>query len=134
MFKKLGMQIVLITTICIIVVVAVMLTVTLVSFSGYNDGILKEKAEIGEVALESAVEDEIATLGLYERIFSENDEFNEAVSKRDNAAMMDVYTKNLGSHAELFGGVADSNGSLIFKSDKFPLDQFDFGQGYCKER
>ena len=128
MFKKLGMQIVLITTICIIVVVAVMLTVTLVSFSGYNDGILKEKAEIGEVALESAVEDEIATLGLYERIFSENDEFNEAVSKRDNAAMMDVYTKNLGSHAELFGGVADSNGSLIFKSDKFPLDQFDFGQ------
>ena len=127
MFKKLGMQIVLITTICIVVVVAVMLTVTLISFSGYNDSLLKEKAKIGEVALESAVEDEIATLGLYERIFSENNAFNEAVTNRDSAAMTSIYNENLGSHAELFGGVADANGSIIFKSDKFPLDQFDFG-------
>ncbi|MBP3854443.1 MAG: methyl-accepting chemotaxis protein [Ruminiclostridium sp.] len=126
MFKKLGTQIVVITTICIIVVIAALVVSTLVSFSGYNDNILKEKAAIGEVALKSAVEDEIATLGLYERIFSEDAAFNEAVTNRNNEAMSHIYSENLGSHSELFGGIADAGGNIIFKSDKFPLDSFDF--------
>ena len=126
MFKKLGTQIVFITTVCIVVVVAVMITTTLVSFSGYNDSVLKEKARIGESSLRGAVEDELDTLGLYEIIFSKDPAFDDAVSRRDNAAMTSIYTNNLGSHSELFGGVADSTGNIIFKSEKFPLDQFDF--------
>ena len=126
MFKKLGMQIVVITVAAIIAVIAIMLTVTLISFSGYNNSILEEKAKIGETALEGAVEDELSTLKLYERIFSEENSFNDAVAKNDLAAMTAVYNENLGSHTELFGGVADESGNLIFKSEKFPLDQFDF--------
>ncbi|MBO6301490.1 MAG: methyl-accepting chemotaxis protein [Ruminiclostridium sp.] len=127
MFKKLGTQIVLITTICIVVLVAAMIVTTLVSFSGYNDGLLKEKAKIGETSLKSAVDDEQATLGLYEIIFAEDAAFNDAASRRDTDAMTKIYQQNLGSHSELFGGVADSNGSVFFKSEKFPLDSFDFG-------
>ena len=126
MFKKLGMQIVVITSICIVAVVTIMLTVTLISFSGYNDSLLKEKAKIGEVALESAVKDEITSLSLYEKIFSEDNSFNEAVANRDSSGMTSIYNENLGSHSELFGGVTDASGNIIFKSDKFPLDQFDF--------
>ena len=128
MFKKLGTQIVFITAICIIVVIAVLLTITLISFSGYNDGLLEEKAEIGEVALKGAVEDELVSLTLYERIFSENDAFNEAVANNNSDSMKAIYNESLGSHSDLFGGVADSNGALIFRSEKFPLDQFDFSQ------
>ena len=128
MFKKLGTQIVFITTICIVVVIALLVVTTLISFTGYNDSLLKEKAEIGEVALEGAVEDEMATLALYERIFSENDAFNDAVAKLDVDAMSSIYRENLGSNADLFGGVADASGNLIFKSDKFAMDGFDFGQ------
>ena len=80
MFKKLGMQIVVITVAAIVAVVAIMLTVTLISFSGYNDNLLKEKAEVGEVALETSVENELSTLELYARIFSEEDDFNIAVA------------------------------------------------------
>ena len=126
MRKKLGLQIVIITLAVVIVVVAAIVIATLVSFAGYNNSVLTEKAEIGEVALEGAVEDEIETLSLYEIIFSEDDGFNEAVSKLDGEQMKAIYNENLGSHSELFGGVADSNGNLIFKSDNFPLDQFDF--------
>ncbi len=126
MFKKLGLQIVVITIAAIVAVVAIMLTVTLMSFSSYNDGILEEKAEIGEVALKTSVENELSTLELYERIFSEEDAFNKAVADRDTAEMNAVYNLNLGSHTELFGGVADASGNIIFKSEKFAFDQFDF--------
>ena len=47
MNKKLGLSIVVFTIAAIVVVVAVMLTVTLISFSNYNDGILQERATIG---------------------------------------------------------------------------------------
>ena len=126
MFKKLGMQIVIITIAAIVAVVAIMLTVTLISFRSYNDGILEEKAKIGENALKTSVDNELSTLGLYERLFSEEAEFNEAVHNRDEAEMAAVYNANLGSHTELFGGVADASGNIIFKSEKFALDKFDF--------
>ena len=126
MFKKLGTQIVFFTTICIVAVVAVLVVTTLMSFSGYNDSLLKEKAKIGETSLKSAVEDELATLGLYEIIFSEDAAFNDAVSKRDTAGMASIYANNLGSHTELFGGVVDSAGNILFKSDKYALESFDF--------
>ncbi len=126
MKKKLGLQIVFITISAIVVVIAVLLVTTLISFSGYNDGVLKEKAKVGEMSLRGAVEDEQSTLSLYEIIFAEDDAFNDAASKRDAAAMTQIYQQNLGSHTELFGGVADSNGSIFFKSDNFPLDSFDF--------
>ena len=126
MFKKLGMQIVVITVAAIIAVIAIMLTATLISFSGYNNSVLEEKAKIGETALKTSVDNELSTLELYEKIFSEKDDFNEAVAKNDDAEMTRIYNENLGSHTELFGGVADANGNIIFKSEKFPLDQFDF--------
>ncbi len=126
MKKKLGLQIVFITIAAIVAVIAVLLVTTLISFAGYNDGLLKEKAKIGETSLKGAVEDEQSTLSLYEIIFAEDDAFNDAASKRDAAAMTQIYQQNLGSHTELFGGVADSNGSIFFKSDNFPLDSFDF--------
>ncbi|MCR4780662.1 MAG: methyl-accepting chemotaxis protein [Ruminiclostridium sp.] len=126
MFKKLGLQIVVITVAAIAAVIAIMLTVTILSFSGYNDNLLKDKAKVGEAALKGAVENELETLELYEKIFSEEDKFNEAVEKNDSATMSTLYNANLGSHTELFGGVTDSEGKIIFKSEKFALDQFDF--------
>ncbi len=128
MFKKLGTQIVFITVICIVAVIALLVTITLISFSGYNDGVLREKAQIGEVALKGAVEDEMSTLGLYEKIFSEDAAFNDAVSRLDVEAMNTIYKNNLGSNPDLFGGVADGSGNIIFKSEKFAMDGFDFGQ------
>ncbi|MBQ9383325.1 MAG: methyl-accepting chemotaxis protein [Ruminiclostridium sp.] len=126
MFKKLGMQIVVFTVAALAAVIAIMLVVILVNFENYNNKLLEEKAKIGETSLEGAVEDEITTLALYERLFSEEAAFNEAVANRDSASMSSIYQNNLGSHTELFGGVADSSGTLIFKSDKFALDNFDF--------
>ena len=47
MFKKLGTQIVFITSLCIIIVVALMLTVSIIQFRSYNDSIMLERAASG---------------------------------------------------------------------------------------
>ena len=62
MFKKLGFQIVFITTICIAAVITLLITVTLVSMRAYNDSIMLERAVVGMQVLENQVQSEMDKL------------------------------------------------------------------------
>ena len=125
MFKKLGTQIVFITIVAIVVVIAVMLTVTLVSFRGYNDSILVERAHVGMTVLEDTLEDEKVLLEKEYIIMFKDSGFREAVASRDAATLDSIYNQYHGTDPNLFLAVADREGSVIFKSSSYPLSSFD---------
>ena len=94
MFKKLGMQIVLITTICIGVVVAIMLTVTVMSFHSYNDSIMLERAVVGMQVLVDKVNSEIDELEDAYSMMKEDGDFRDAAVAADEAVLKDYMQKN----------------------------------------
>ena len=119
MFKKLGTQIVFITSICIVVVIAVMLTVTLISFHSYNDSIIQERATVGMRVLENTIDDEIDVLA--ESLLRM--EVTEGIGKdcrEKNESGISSKWASINSTGKLFIAITDMDGNLIFKSSNYP--------------
>ncbi|MBR5089864.1 MAG: cache domain-containing protein, partial [Ruminiclostridium sp.] len=125
MFKKLGTQIVFITTICIIVVIAVMLTVTLLSFHSYNDSILLERAKVGMEVLENTINSEIDVLAESLLRMEVTEGVGTACAEKDEAALSSMWS-NINSNGKLFIAIADMDGNLIYKSSNYPFSTFDY--------
>ncbi len=126
MFKKLGTQIVLITTICIVVVVAVMLTVTIIAFRGYNDSIMLDRAVVGMQVLEDKVNSELGDLEDAYSMMKEDGDFRDAAVAADAAVLNDYLQKKLPGD-DFYMIVGDKTGAITFKSDHYPLKSFDYG-------
>ena len=128
MFKKLGMQIVFITSICIVAVVAIMLSVTLISFRSYNDSIMLERAVVGMQVLEDTVNDEIEEL--YEKyvIMVEDEKFLLAVPMLDEAVFKDSMNQAFGGNEDFYMLITDENGKIAYSTSTYPLKSFDYAQ------
>ena len=127
MFKKLGTQIVFITTICVAVTIAILLVVTLISFRGYNDGILKERAVTGMKVLEDTLQDEIDSLEESHKILAENAAFTNSISSGNTEKIDAIFKENFSGKGDIFVAVAASDGSSIYKSGNYPFSTYDLG-------
>lgn len=130
MFRKLGFQIVFITTICIAAVITLLITVTLVSMRAYNDSIMLERAVVGMQVLENQVQSEIDKLhDAYKSMIKDEGVtvfLPSAGKNRDvfDAALNDAF----GGNKDFYMIVADRNGNITYKSDTYPLSSFDYSQ------
>ena len=125
MFKRLGIQIVLITVICIAVVVALMLTVTIVSFHNYNDSIMLERAVVGMQVLEDKVNSELDDLEDAHSMLKEDGDFRDAAVAADEAILKDYLQKKLPGD-DFYMIVGDKSGKITYQSDHYPLKSFDY--------
>ena len=130
MFNKLGSQIVIITTVCIVAVIALLLTVTLASMRSYNDSIMLERAVVGMQVLENQVQAEI-------------DRLEDAYDSMIKDETITVYLPDAGKYSDVFSNalndefdgnkdfymvITDSSGNITFRSDTYPLKTFDYAQ------
>ncbi|MBP3855809.1 MAG: methyl-accepting chemotaxis protein [Ruminiclostridium sp.] len=127
MFKKLGMQIVLITTICIAAVVAIMLVVTILTFRSYNDSIMLDRAVVGMQVLEDKVNSEINDLQDAYSMFKEDGDFRDA-AEAANADVLKAYMQKQLPGEDFYMVVGDKTGAITYKSDNYPLKSFDYAQ------
>ena len=127
MFKKLGTQIVVITSICIAVVIAILLTVTVMAFRGYNDSIMLERAVVGMQVLEDKVESEIDDLQDAYSMFKEDGDFRDAAVAADEAVLKAYMQRQLPGD-DFYMIIGDSNGAITYKTGNYPLKSFDYAQ------
>ncbi|MBQ9384520.1 MAG: methyl-accepting chemotaxis protein [Ruminiclostridium sp.] len=128
MFKKLGTQIVFITGVCIIVVVAVMLTVSIVQFRNYNDSIMLQRAVVGMQVLENTVENEINDLAEKHSGFSKDIRFTAAIPGVGTDAFETFMKEEFAGNADLYLVVTDTKGTVVYSSSNYPLSSFDYSQ------
>ena len=125
MFKKLGMQIVISTVAIVVVVIAIMLTVTVISFRGYNDSIMLERAKVGMQVLEDKVENVLGDLEDAYSMMKEDGDFRDAAEAADAAVLKDYLQRKLpGEYYYMV--VGDKSGNITFQSEKYPLKTFDY--------
>ena len=127
MFKKLGMQIVIITSICIAVVVAVMLTVTIIAFHGYNDKIMLERAVVGMQVLVDKVQSELDDLADAYSMFKEDGDFRDA-AEAANEEILKAYMQKQLPGEDFYMVVGDKSGNITYKTANYPLKSFDYAQ------
>ena len=125
MFKKLGLQIVVSTIAIVVLVIAVMLTVSVFSFRSYNDNIMLQRAVVGMQVLEDKVENVVKNLEDAYSMLKEDGDFRDAAEAADTAVLKDYMQKKLPGD-EFYMVVGDENGNITYKSDNYPLKSFDY--------
>ena len=130
MFKKLGFQIVFITTICIAAVITLLITVTLISMRAYNDSIMLERAVVGMQVLENRVQSEIDKLhDAYKSIVNDEGVTVFLPTAEKNSEVFDAALNDaFGGNKDFYMIVADANGNITYKSESYPLSSFDYSQ------
>ena len=126
LFKRLGTQIILITVAALAVTVALVLTVSLIMFSTYNDTILIDSSNVGMKLLESTVDEKL------------NDISSKFTEWTDKSSFIGAMTFNNPSYFEETWGaltspgyfclVGDPRGNTIYKSDNYPYSSLDISQ------
>ncbi|MBR5089289.1 MAG: cache domain-containing protein, partial [Ruminiclostridium sp.] len=125
MFKKLGLQIVLSTISIVIVVIAVMLTVSVISFRSYNDSIMLQRAVVGMQVLEDKVDNVLKNLEDAYSMMKEDGDFRDAAEAADEPILKDYMSKKLPGD-DFYMVVGDRNGTIIYTSSNYPLKSFDY--------
>ena len=125
MFKKLGLQIVLSTISIVIVVIAVMLTVSVISFRNYNDSIMLQRAVVGMQVLEDKVETVLGNLEDAYSMMKEDGDFRDAAEAANATVLKDYLQRKLpGEHYYMI--VGDKSGNITYQSEKYPLKSFSY--------
>ena len=121
MFKKLGTQIVLYTAIAIIVVIAAIISVTLISFHKYNDKILIDRSKVGIQVLETTMESKLAQLEDEYWIMLEDAEFKRSIAVMDTTVLIEDFTEEFGNDNAFFMAILNTAGDMKFKTDSYPF-------------
>ncbi len=125
MFKKLGTQIIVVTIAAITAVIAVMLIVTLISFSGYNRGVMIERAVVGMSVLEDKVNGEFTKLEDTHSMLKEDGDFRDAAEAANEPVLKDYMQRKLPGD-DFFMVVGNKTGAIIYTSSNYPLKSFDY--------
>jgi methyl-accepting chemotaxis protein len=128
MFKKLGTQIVFITTLCIAAVIAVLVAVTLISMRQYNDSIMLERAVVGMQVLENQVSAELGKLqDSYRSIVKDEAVTAYLPTAEKNADIFDsALNDEFDGNKDFYMVVTDGSGNIIYRSSNYPLSSFDY--------
>ncbi|MBQ3841325.1 MAG: methyl-accepting chemotaxis protein [Ruminiclostridium sp.] len=129
MFKKLGLQIVVSTIAIVVLVIAIMLTVSVISFRSYNDSIMLERAKVGMQVLEDKVDILLKNLEDAYSMMKEDGDFRDAAEAADEPVLKDYMSRKLPGD-EFYMVVGDRNGSIIYTSANYPLKSFDYSPMY----
>ncbi len=125
MFKRLGMQIVLSTIAIVVAVIAVMLTVSVISFRNYNDSIMLDRAIVGMQVLEDKVDIVLGNLEDAYSMFKEDGDFRDAAEAADEAVLKKYMQRQLpGDYYYMV--VGDKSGTITYKTENYPLSTFDY--------
>ena len=125
MNKKLGLSIVVFTVAAIVAVIAIMLTVTLISFSSYNNGVLQERATVGMNVLEDKLDDELNALEDAYKMMKEDGDFRDAAEAANDAVLKAYMQKDLPGD-DFYMVVGDKTGAVTYTSPNYPLKSFDY--------
>ena len=126
LFKRLGAQIILLSVASLALTVAIVLTVSLLLFSNYNDSIFVERSVVGMNVLENTVNDKLTQLRTDFDSWSNQSSFVGAMTFRNETYFSDEWKKLAVSDGD-FCAVSDINGNILYKSDNFPFTTFDLG-------
>ena len=129
MIKKLGIQIVISTIAIVILVIAVMLTVSVISFRNYNDTIMLQRAVVGMQVLEDKVENVLRNLEDAFSMMKEDGDFRDAAEAANEAVLKDYMSRKLPGD-EYYMVVGDRHGKIIYTSANYPLKSFDYSPMY----
>ncbi len=119
-----------ITGICIVVMVATLLSVTLLSMRSYNDSIMLQRAVVGMQVLEDTVNNEIEEL--YDKFASMSKDERFVTVLPNGEASGDIFRSALEDefpgNEDVYMVITDGNGNITFKTSAYPLKTFDYGQ------
>ncbi len=124
-FKKLGVQVIAISVLSLVLTVALVLVISQVMFRSYNDGILVERAKVGTGVLKDTLNDRIDMLDEHHSRWESDKNLGTALMTGNGEYFRSVFTQ-YNSDSASFLAITDSRGSVIYKSDNFPLASFDF--------
>lgn len=126
MFKKLGIQITVITSVIAVVTIAVMLVVSLSMFRSYNDDILVERAKVGVGVLENDISNKNADLKKIFEILIDDELFMSAIKENNEDYIISASDKELDNKRN-FIYITDNTGKVIYKSSNYPFKSFNYG-------
>jgi len=123
--KRLGTNILFITGVGIVVMVALLLSTTLLTMRSYNDGIMLERAVVGMQVLEDKVASELNDLEDAYSMFKEDGDFRDAAVAA-NGEVLKAYMQKQLPGEDFYMIVGDKSGAITYKSDNYPLKSFDY--------
>ena len=126
MFKKLGIQITVITAVIVTVIIAILTTVSVIQFKSYNDRILIERAKVGVGVLENSIATKQHDLEEIFEMISGDAVFLEQVDAGSKEAMDRMFAKECNADTNFFL-IADGLGNVIYDKN-YPFKTFDIKQ------
>lgn len=122
-FKRLGVQIILLTISALALTVALVLTVSLMMFSTYNDTILVERSNVGMTVLQDTVNRKMDEISSKFVSWTDKSSFIGAMTFNDTS-YFDKTWKEL-SAPGFFCFIGDPRGNTVYKSDNYPFSSLD---------
>jgi len=124
-FKKLGVQVGLITMVALTLTTMIVMFATMSMFHRYNDNILVERASVGKEVLKDTLNNKITMLDEHYARWTSDKNLGSAVATRNGDYFANVWNQYADSSS--FFAVADAQGGIIFKSSNYPFSSFDLG-------
>ena len=124
LFKRLGTQIILLSTAALAITVALVLTVSLILFGSYNDYILIDRAEVGMVVLENTVNDRLAQLKTTFENWSNQSSYVSGMTFNDSSSFERAWSE-FGLGDGYFCAIGVPSGLVMYQSSDYPFTTFD---------
>ncbi|MBQ9460279.1 MAG: methyl-accepting chemotaxis protein [Oscillospiraceae bacterium] len=126
MFKKLGTQITVFTIAAIAVLVAVLMVVTILQFKSHSTGLLQDRSNAGESALETAVENQLSICCRDQIILTKDVADISGPAAGIVGEFEAIYNQQFSSQKDLCVILADENGGILYASPTTPFNSVDF--------
>ncbi len=123
-FKRLGTKIILLTVAALAVTVAVVLTISMLMFSRFNDSVIKERASVGVSVFQSEVEGKMADIRSSFSTWAGQSSFISAMTFNTTEYFENSW-KNIGTDAGDFCALANPRGADMFRSSNYPFTSLD---------
>ena len=123
LFKRLGTQIILLTVAALAVTVAIVLTLSVLMFSQYNDSVLKERASVGVSILQNKVDDKMSSIRSEFTNWSSQSSFISAMTF-NTASFFEDSWKSIATQDGDFCVLANARGTETFRFVEEVLERF----------
>nr|MCR4780014.1 methyl-accepting chemotaxis protein [Ruminiclostridium sp.] len=120
LFKRLGTKIILLAVTALAVTVALVLTTSMLMFSGFNDSVIMERASVGVGVLQSETEGKMSDIRSSFSTWSGQSSFISAMTFNTTEFFQESW-KTIGAGAGYFCALANPRGTDMFRSDNYPF-------------
>ena len=124
LFKRIGTQIMLISTAALLITVVLIVTVTILNFREYSNSIVVERAQVGMDVLQNNLDAELDRLAAEHASWATDGDFMNFLRLGDASSAAHLWNA-AGGGESAFLVVTDRQGGTLFRSDGCPLTSLD---------